>query len=270
MNTFYKSYKHLADSYAMQQHKENRRFHLLVLKIACILLILTVIVVALIVLRYQNRNTVKWETTNRQRIVIPSIDIETIPQYSGSVYSVINDNKPFFSSEELSTQEVFELYSSLDELGRCGTAYANLCESLMPTEDREEIGMIKPSGWQTVKYPEIIEDSYLYNRCHLIAYSLAGENANELNLITGTRYFNVNGMLPFENIVRQYIEETDNHVLYRVTPLFYGEDLVARGVLMEAYSLEDSGKGICFNVFIYNIQPGITIDYVDGSSSQIY
>ena len=194
------------------------------------------------------------------------IDIYDIADYSGTTSVVLNDNIPFFNVDD-ARNGVFENYSSLDSLGRCGTAYANLSKDLMPTEEREEIGMIKPSGWHTVKYPGIIDDLYLYNRCHLIAYSLAGENANEKNLITGTRYFNIYGMLPYENAVRYYITDTGNHVLYRVTPLYKGNDLVAQGVIMEAYSVEDDGGGICFNVFVYNVQPGIVIDYSDGSSS---
>lgn len=185
--------------------------------------------------------------------------------YSDSPYSEVNHNKPFFSKDELTT-EVFELYSELDSLGRCGVAYANICQELMPTEERGQIGMVKPSGWHTVKYPEIIEDLYLYNRCHLIGFQLAGENANEQNLITGTRYMNIEGMLPFENEVAEYVRKTNNHVLYRVTPMFTGENLVADGVLMEAYSVEDSGKGVCFCVFVYNVQPGIRIDYKTGDS----
>ena len=167
---------------------------------------------------------------------------------------------------DITDSSSFESYSELDYLGRCGTAYANLSKELMPTEERGEIGSIKPSGWHTVKYPELIDDRYLYNRCHLIAFSLAGENANEKNLITGTRYMNIQGMLPFEREVLDYINETNNHVLYRVTPCFNEEELVARGVHMEAYSIEDQGMGISFNVFVYNVQPGILIDYSNGDS----
>ena len=157
-------------------------------------------------------------------------------------------------------------YSDLDTLGRCGAAYANICKELMPTEKRGEIGMIKPTGWHTVRYDDIISDKYLYNRCHLIGFQLAGENANEKNLATGTRYMNVDGMLPFENMIADYVKETDNHVLYRVTPIFVGDDLVCRGVEMEAYSVEDNGEGTSFHVFVYNIQPGIEIDYATGDS----
>ena len=188
-----------------------------------------------------------------------------VPAYSGTSYIEIHDNKPFFT-EEVMTTNSFEKYAPLDLLGRCGTAFANIGKDIMPTEERGPIGMVKPSGWHTVKYPEIIEDLYLYNRCHLIGYQLSGENANEKNLITGTRYMNVEGMLPFENQVAQYVKDTGNHVLYRVTPRFTGNNLVADGVLMEAYSVEDSGEGLQFCVFVYNVQPGIEIDYATGKS----
>lgn len=188
-----------------------------------------------------------------------------IPPFASDAYIEINDNVPGFSEADLTT-ESFEYYSNLDALGRCGTAYANIGQELMPTEEREEIGHIRPSGWHTVKY-DTIDGMYLYNRCHLIGYQLTGENANEKNLITGTRYMNVEGMLPFENMVADYINDTNHHVLYRVTPVFSGDELVARGVQMEAYSVEDAGIGICFNVFVYNVQPGIDIDYVMGEST---
>lgn len=192
------------------------------------------------------------------------ITSENIPEYNNEPYVVINNNVPYFENDEIDTF-VFEEYSELDDLGRCGTAYANICKELMPTEERDQIGHIKPSGWQTIKY-DIVDGKYLYNRCHLIGFQLAGENDNEKNLITGTRYFNVEGMLPFENLVVDYVDETDNHVLYRVTPIYDNNNLVASGVLMEAYSVEDNGSGICFNVFVYNVQPGITINYADGDS----
>ena len=191
----------------------------------------------------------------------------SIPQYSGSAYVEINDNIPFFEESDI-TSTPYEEYSSLDRLGRCGPAMACLGRETMPTEERGEIGMIRPSGWHTVRYDDLIEDKYLYNRCHLIAYSLAGENDNELNLITGTRYMNIEGMLPFEIEAIDYILDTGNHVLYRVTPCFFENDLVARGVLMEAYSVEDNGRGLCFNVFVFNVQPGINIDYRTGNSSR--
>lgn len=193
------------------------------------------------------------------------ISLEEVPEYSGEPYIVLNDNEPDFSEDDL-TEEAFETYSELDELGRCGTAYANICTELMPTEERGSIGQVKPSGWHTVKYDNI-DGKYLYNRCHLIGFQLAGENANEKNLITGTRYMNVEGMLPFENMVADYVKETQNHVLYRVTPIFEDENLVASGVQMEAMSVEDQGEGILFHVYVYNVQPGITIDYKTGESS---
>lgn len=195
---------------------------------------------------------------------VHAADLSQIPNYTGSPYAVLNDNEPEFDDDF--TTEAFEDYSELDDLGRCGVAYANICQELMPTEKRGDIGMVKPSGWHTVKYPDIIKDRYLYNRCHLIGYQLAGENANVKNLITGTRYLNVEGMLPFENDVADYVKETGNHVLYRVTPVFDGDNLVASGVQMEAESVEDDGAGVKFNVYCYNVQPGIGIDYETGDS----
>jgi DNA-entry nuclease len=197
--------------------------------------------------------------------VTPSqFDINTIPTYTNTPYVEVNGNIPYFTDEELTTT-AFENYSELDSLGRCGTAYANICKEIMPTEERGKIGEVKPTGWHLVKY-DIVDGNYLYNRCHLIGYQLAGENANVQNLITGTRYLNVTGMLPFEDKVAKYVNETENHVLYRVTPIFSGDNLLSDGVLMEAKSVEDNGEGICFNVFCYNVQPGITIDYATGDS----
>lgn len=187
-----------------------------------------------------------------------------IPDYAGELYVVMNDNIPFFTKDNLPTTS-FEYYSELDELGRCGVACANIGQDLMPTEEREGIGQIKPSGWQTIKYDNV-DGKYLYNRCHLVGYQLSGENANEKNLITGTRYLNVQGMLPFENMIADYVKETGNHVLYRVAPIFDDDDLLAYGVLMEGWSVEDEGDGICFNVFVYNVQPDIVIDYANGES----
>lgn len=188
---------------------------------------------------------------------------EGVPEFSGSPYAAVNGNIPRFDTV---TEPVsYEHYSELDSLGRCGAAEACIGRDLMPEEERGSIGQIKPSGWHTVKY-DIVDGKYLYNRCHLIGWQLTGENANERNLITGTRYMNVAGMLPFENMVADYIKETGNHVLYRATPVFIGSELVARGVQMEGWSVEDNGDGICFNVFVYNCQPGIQIDYSDGSS----
>lgn len=194
-----------------------------------------------------------------------SATLEQIPSFSGSAYVTINDNQPDFREEELTT-ESFENYQELDGLGRCGVAYANIGRDLMPTEERGNISPIKPSGWQTAKYDNV-EGKYLYNRCHLIGFQLSGENANRKNLITGTRYLNVEGMLPFENKVAEYVKETGNHVLYRVTPVYEGENLVADGVQMEARSVEDDGAGVCFNIYAYNVQPGITIDYATGKSA---
>lgn len=193
-----------------------------------------------------------------------SYSLDSIPDYSGSPYVTVNDNQPYFSNTALTTTS-FESYSKLDRLGRCGVAYACASTDTMPTEERGTIGQIKPTGWHTVKY-DCVDGKYLYNRCHLIGYQLTAENANEKNLITGTRYLNVNGMLPFENMVADYIKETSNHVLYRVTPVFDGNNLVASGVLIEAKSVEDNGEGICFNVYCYNVQPGVAIDYATGDS----
>lgn len=199
--------------------------------------------------------------------IADAANVDSVPEYEGDAYVTLNQNEPEFEQADMTT-EAFEEYSELDDLGRCGEAYANICQEIMPTEERGAIGMVKPSGWHTVKYNDLIDGNYLYNRCHLIGYQLAGENANEENLITGTRYLNVEGMLPFENMVADFVEETGYHVLYRVTPVYEGDDLVAVGVQIEALSVEDEGEGICFNVYCYNVQPGITIDYSDGESSR--
>ena len=190
--------------------------------------------------------------------------VEEIPPFSGEAYVSVNGNVPFFVEEEYTT-ESYEFYSELDELGRCGVTMACIGTDLMPTEDRGSIGSVKPTGWHSVKY-DIVDGKYLYNRCHLIGFQLAGENANKKNLITGTRYLNIEGMLPFEDMVADYVKETENHVLFRVTPIFEGDNLVATGVLMEGYSVEDEGEGITFCVFAYNAQPGIVIDYATGDS----
>ena len=190
--------------------------------------------------------------------------LEEVPEYSGDPYVEINDNQPEFEDYELTT-EAFEEYSELDELGRCGTAEACVGEETMPTEERGNISSIKPTGWKNKDYDNV-DGGRLYNRCHLIGFQLTGENANEKNLITGTRYMNTEGMLPFENMVADYVHETDNHVLYRVTPIFDGDDLVASGVQMEAESVEDDGAGVCFNVYVYNVQPQITINYASGDN----
>lgn len=192
------------------------------------------------------------------------VSLDAIPAYDGKAYVAVNNNEPFFTDSDMTTT-AFENYSDLDSLGRCGVAYANICKEIMPTEKRGKIGMIKPSGWHTVKY-DVIKDRYLYNRCHLIGYQLAGENANPKNLITGTRCLNVEGMLPFENLVADYVNNTGNHVLYRVTPMFSGSNLVANGVLIEAKSVEDNGGGILFNVYCFNVQPGVGINYENGDS----
>lgn len=189
-------------------------------------------------------------------------NIDDIPKYSDNIYVTLNNNIPYFDESEYTTKS-FETYSELDSLGRCGPAYANICMEIMPTEKREDINSVIPTGWVQAKY----NGSYLYNRCHLIGFQLAGENDNKLNLITGTSYFNVTGMLPFEDEVDDYIEQNkNNHVLYRVTPIYEGNNLVASGVEIEAYSVEDNGRGVCFNVFVYNVQPGIHINYATGES----
>jgi len=193
-------------------------------------------------------------------------DLSKIPEYSGRPYIVINDNIPSFNKYELTTKG-YETYASLDSLGRCGGAVASCGKEIMPSanEERGSISSVKPSGWVQAQY-DWVSGKYLYNRCHLLGWQLSAENANKRNLITGTRYMNTEGMLPFENMVADYIRETNNHVAYRVTPIYEGSDLVARGVQMEAYSVEDDGEGICFNVFCYNVQPGVKIDYSTGRS----
>ncbi len=198
--------------------------------------------------------------------ILPSATPEngSLPTYQSSPYTALNNNVPKFQATEY-TVDSFETYGELDALGRCTEAVACIGLDLMPTEDRGSIGQVKPSGWQTIRY-DIVDGGYLYNRCHLIGFQLSGENANEQNLITGTRYMNTKGMLPFENMVADYVKETTNHVLYRVTPIFEGTELVARGVQIEALSMEDNGAGICFNVYVYNVQPGIIIDYATGHS----
>ena len=200
---------------------------------------------------------------------ITSFDYSMVPEYTGNASVAINNNVPFFNADEkVAGTSSFETYSELDELKRCGTAYACIGKDIMPTEERGQIGMVKPTGWHTVKY-DCVDGKYLYNRCHLIAYCLAGENANEKNLITGTRYLNIEGMLPYETLTAKYMDNNpDKHVLYRVTPVFIGSELVARGVLMEGYSVEDNGAGVNFCVFCYNIQPDVEINYADGESSQ--
>ncbi|MCR5479339.1 MAG: DNA/RNA non-specific endonuclease [Ruminococcus sp.] len=209
--------------------------------------------------------TSKVTTTTTTTKATPRFNPSLIPTYSGSAYVAINGNIPFFSASDMTTK-AYETYSPLDNLGRCGAAMSCIGRELMPTESRGSIGMVKPSGWHLVKY-QGIEGKYLYNRCHLIGYQLTGENANERNLVTGTRYMNVQGMEPIENRAANYIKSTGNHVIYRSTPIFIGSNLVCSGVLMEGKSVEDNGAGLTFCVFAYNVQPGVTINYADGSSS---
>lgn len=205
------------------------------------------------------------ETTEKSyNTVNYKVTTTDLPEFKGSPYVAVNNNIPGFTEDEI-TSAYFESYSPLDDYGRCTEAFACLGLETAPTEERGEIGYVKPSGWRTYKY-DCVDGKYLYNRCHLIGFQLSGENANVRNLITGTRYMNVDGMLPFENMVDDYIEETGNHVMYRVTPIFVGDELVARGVQMEAYSVEDDGDGICFNVYCFNAQPGVTINYATGES----
>ncbi len=194
-----------------------------------------------------------------------SYSVEAIPDYNGEDYVIINNNEPFFKEEDINTNS-FAKYGNLDNLGRCTYAYANISKELMPKDERESIGIIKPSGWHTIRYDIIEDGKFLYNRCHLIGYQLTGENANRNNLITCTRYMNATVMVKFENIVANYIRRTNNHVLYRATPYFEGDNLLAKGVLLEALSIEDSGIGVKFNIFIYNVQAGIIIDYSNGDS----
>ena len=211
----------------------------------------------------ENTNNSTGVGTGTATAVNPS----TLPAYSGTAYAVVNGNQPNFSASELTTKG-YEKYSSLDSRGRCGVALASCGKEIMPgaNEERGSISSIKPSGWVQAKYSGI-SGGYLWNRCHLMGWQLSAENANKQNLITGTRYMNINGMLPFENMVADYIRETGNHVAYRITPIFEGSNLVCSGVQMEAYSIEDEGDGICFNVYCYNVQPGITINYATGESS---
>lgn len=204
------------------------------------------------------------EDTTLPETAEADFSLAEVPAYDGAAYVAVHDNVPYFTAADL-TSEAYESYAPLDGYGRCGVAIACVGQELMPTEDRGSIGQVKPSGWQTVKYDNV-DGKYLYNRCHLIGYQLTGENANTQNLITGTRALNMEGMLPFENMVADYVKETGNHVLYRVTPIFEGNNLVACGVLMEGYSVEDEGEGICYCVYAYNAQPGISIDYANGNS----
>ena len=225
------------------------------------LIIMIIVCIAVILLDYYQEEVGKIYN-KVMHVEVKSYNIDEIPEYSGDNYVIINNNEPEFKEEDLN-ENSFEKYSHLDMLKRCGIAYANVSIDTMPIKKRESIGMIKPTGWQYTKY-DIVENKYLYNRCHLIGYQLTGENANERNLITCTRQMNTMGMLPFENKVAEYIKKTSNHVLYRVSPIFKGRNLLATGVQMEARSVEDNG--IKFNVFVYNVQDGIEIDYSDGKS----
>lgn len=212
----------------------------------------------------------KSTLSKSESTAIESFDENSLEElkFKGEPYAIINDNKPEFSENELKLKDGYEKYPKLDSLGRCKTVIAKVGPETMPTEDRKGIGMIKPTGWHTVRYDNLISDKYLYNRCHLIGFQLAGENANENNLITGTRYLNVEGMLPFEDQVADYVKSTSNHVIYKVSPIYKGDNLVASGVQMQAYSVEDSGKGVSFNVYCYNAQPGIIINYATGDSRE--
>lgn len=231
------------------------------------------VIISIVYLGYINKNIENPNASNNIENTIPknniTFDLSTIPEYTSIPYVEINNNIPYFNKEDYTTKE-FEIYSEWDELGRTGVAFANICKETMPKEgeERGEIGSIKNlSGWVQKRYDNLIKDKYLYNRCHLIGWQLAGENANKNNLLTGTRYLNTEGMLPFENIVAEYIKNNKkNHVLYRVTPLFKGNNKLASGVQMEAWSIEDNGQGVHFNVYCYNIQPGIFIDYATGES----
>ena len=215
-------------------------------------LILAVLCVILCACSSGENNAVKFSAAN-------------VPEFNGKAYTKLNGNKPEFTEKEKSKTKSFEKYSRLDRLGRCGAAFANIGTDIMPTEERGSISSVKPTGWEQNSYT-FIENGYIYNRCHLIGYQLTGENANERNLITGTRYMNVEGMLPFENEVADYVTSTKHHVLYRVTPVFEGDNLLASGVEMEAWSVEDNGKGVCFNVYCYNVQPGVVITYASGKN----
>ena len=227
------------------------------------ILALIVILIGVILAYFYNSENIEKNNTEKETVTYSNLN--EIPEYKNEIYVIINNNIPYFDESDYTT-DAFEKYSDLDEKGRCGVAYANICTEIMPTGERGDIRDVEPTGWKQEKY----DGEYLYNRCHLIGYQLAGENANERNLITGTRYFNVQGMLPFESEVADYIDNNpNNHVLYRVTPIFEGNNLLAKGVQIEAYSVEDEGKGVCFNVFVYNVQPEIHIDYATGENWKV-
>lgn len=240
----------------MPRRKKKKRFNYN----AFIIALISILLISL----FYDEKLIDWV---KNETIKESYATENIPDYFGKKYVYLNENEPEFDEKDLTTNS-FEHYSELDSLGRCGVAFANIGQDLMPTEKRSSIGQIKPSGWQLKKY-ENVSGKYLYNRCHLIGYQLTGENANEKNLITCTRSMNTEGMLEFENKVAEYIKETNNHVLYKVTPVFKDDNLLASGVKMEAYSVEDNGKGIKFNVFVYNVEDGIEINYQDGTSKLI-
>ncbi len=239
----------------MKKNTKRLRQNVIKGSIACFTILLLVTI---------NTFTQKNMIPPSREVSVFSYDINSIPPYTGASYVPLNNNQPHFKEKQRTTTS-FEYYSDLDNLSRCGVAFANIGEETMPTTKRESIGQIKPSGWQLSKY-DIVSGKFLYNRCHLIGYQLTGENANPKNLITCTRYMNTVGMLEFENKVAAYIKKTKNHVLYRVTPIFEGENLLASGVQIEAQSVEDEGKGMSFNVFVYNVQEGIDIDYKTGQS----
>lgn len=225
------------------------------------------VILVLVIAGYFNKDFLIQENNTNAYTKEVSFLLDNLPEFNESKpYVLINDNIPSFTEEDMSNTKSFEKYGELDSLGRCTVAFANIGQDIMPTDERGEISSIKPTGFKNAKY-DIVDGKYLYNRCHLIGYQLSAENANEKNLITGTRFMNVEGMLPFENKVAEYVKETNNHVLYRVTPIFKDQNLVASGVQMEAKSVEDNGDGILFNVYVYNNQPGITIDYLTGKSS---
>ncbi len=243
--------------------------------LAIVFFILVLVAVALLIARYaayshqakvEGADYLQDEPSKSVVEVNPGF----IPEYSGKDVIELTGNRPCFTVYDFD-HITGENYRELDGLGRCGTAYAMISRDMMPTEPRGEIGSIKPTGWKQAKYPGIIDSDppYLYNRSHLIAYALTGQNANELNLITGTRYFNTELMLPYELRVARFLDHNDDHVLYRVTPYFRDDELVARGVEMEAFSVEDNGEGVCFHVFCYNVQPGIEIDYETGENREI-
>lgn len=244
--------------------KESKKLQKLIVSIIIIICISIAAYFGINTTELLNQIESNISTSTSQSTQEYSFDLSNIPEYTDEPYVIINNNIPTFDESDYTT-EPFETYSELDYLGRCGVAYANICQGLMPTEEREDISDVEPTGWVQKEY----NGEYLYNRCHLIGFQLAGENANEKNLITGTRYLNIEGMLPFENEVASYVEETDNHVLYRVTPIFEDDNLVASGVQIEAYSVEDNGEEIQFNVYCYNVQPQVEIDYATGESQYI-